>query len=141
MIEEGFPLDAPSDTDLDEARVTLWARVCWDNNRLRQPFSSNSGHRVWSHLVFKRNIFGGFESEVECIHLAVYAGPIEELVRYYELSEEGQEKLPVDFSETTKFSPLHLSPEEQFRALRSYAEGIASIGVRLLLELLRRWQD
>ncbi len=135
ILEEGFPLDASSDVVLDEAGMTLWAKVSWNPGEYARSIPWYSGRMgVKSEMVFKCPRLDAGEVSVECIHLAVYAAPLDELTRYREISGEARDPLPVDLSETTKFLPLPIAPEEQFRAMRSYVEGIASVGVRALLD-------
>ncbi len=142
ILEDGFPLDAPSDADLDAAGISLWARVSWVVYPDEDQFDEDAFYDIVkdfpelddalprSQLVFRR---GDAEGKVNCIHLAVYSAPLDELVKYRELSENGKRSLPVDFSTSTEKRTLSIAPEEQFRALRSYVEGVTSVGVRALL--------
>ena len=54
ILEEGFPLDASSDVALDEAGMTLWARVSWDPAEYARSIPWYSGRMgVKSEMVFK----------------------------------------------------------------------------------------
>ncbi|MHA1733379.1 MAG: hypothetical protein ACTSU5_15640, partial [Promethearchaeota archaeon] len=111
-LEDGFPLDAPGDELLDRLGVTLWARVEVD-------FLG----RVHNRLVLRG---GGREAVVGCVHLAVYEAPLGELAG---LGGGGL----ADLARSTEGRPVDLPPLEHFAALRSFAAGLAELGVLNLL--------
>lgn len=122
-LEDGFPLDAPGDELLDALDVTLWARV---------EVAPDGTPR--NHLVFKRGVGapGGprVEAIVHCVHLAVYAAPLEELVGL-----PARQQAELARSTENARVPVALAPLEHFAALRSFAAGLADLGIKHVLAM------
>jgi len=68
---------------------------------------------------------GDKEACVECVHVAVYAGPLESLPPDAELARSSESH------------PIKLAPEEHFFALNSYVAGIAEAGLGGMFALAR----
>lgn len=78
---------------------------------------------IQNRIVFR---IGPREAVVECVHLAVYAGPPREVatLSIHEIVERAA---------STEDRPVILPPEEHFVALKSYVGGIAAVGIGRLL--------
>ena len=73
-------------------------------------------------IVFRA---GGEEAEVWCVHVAVYAGPLESLPPDAELARSSERR------------QVKLAPEEHFFALNSYVAGIAEVGLEAMFAAAR----
>jgi len=108
VLEDCF--DLSQDPDLAGEGVKVCARVI--------AGKSGSNNRI----VFKK---GKKEASVTCVHTAVCDLPLAEVV---EMMEESK---MVEFAKSLEGNSraVDLSPEEHFKALRSYVAGIADIGI------------
>ncbi len=109
MREQFYPL--LQDPDLHAAGVEIGARVIFhelDCPKLR--------------IIFRR---GTKEAEVACVHVAIYAGSLDDLPP------------PVDLAKSTERRPISLAPEEHFFALNSYVAGIAELGIATMFAAAR----
>lgn len=132
-LEDGFPLDAPGDDLLDALGLTLWARV-------EVPSSGQPRNR----LVLRRGYDSGLptppgddssakgvvEAAVDCVHLAVYAAPLGVLA---DLAPSDQAELARSTENNPQ--PVVLPPLEHFAALRSFAAGLADLGILAVLKM------
>ncbi len=111
--EEWYPL--ASDPDLHTAGVEIGARA---------TFKGKGAPEL--RIVFRR---GSTEAYVTCVHVAVYAGPLESLPSDAELARSSEHQ------------KIHLAPEEHFFALNSFVAGIAEIGLRTMFAAAREAGD
>ncbi len=99
--EQWYPL--VNDPHLHAAGVEIGARAIIKTSGLTQlRIVFRAGDREWS---------------VECVHVAVYAGPLESLPP------------DADLARSSENHPIDLAPEEHFFALNSYVAGMAAIGI------------
>ncbi len=105
--EQFYPL--VNDPGLHAAGVKIGARV-----------KSSPHHSPQLRIVFRA---WNNEASVECVHIAVYAGPLDTLP-------------PVDvMARSTERHPIKLPPEEHFFALNSYVAGIADVGLGTMFKM------
>ena len=107
--EQWYPL--VNDPGLHVAGVEIGARVTPQPDKPSQL-----------RIVFRA---GKAEASVECVHVAVYAGPLESLPPDAELARSSEQH------------PVTLAPEEHFFALNSYVAGIAEVGLGVMFAMAR----
>ncbi len=111
--EQWYPL--ASDPGLHAAGVEIGARAIIKGSGAPEM-----------RIVFRR---GSIEAYVTCVHVAVYAGPLESLPSEAELARSSEHQ------------KIHLAPEEHFFALNSFVAGIAEIGIRTMFTAAREAGD
>ena len=119
LLQNGFKYEAffplENDPELHHARVSIGARVEVESNKTT-PIIKN-------RIIFKRK---SREACVNCVHTAICAIPVEDAL------DASAEKI-VELAHSTESKPINLSPEDHFVSLKSYVEGIASLGIRQMI--------
>ncbi|HMF31699.1 MAG TPA: Rab family GTPase [Candidatus Lokiarchaeia archaeon] len=111
--EEFFPLK--NDPELEREGISIGARV-EVTDRLQT---------VKNRIVFTKGK-GKKEAIVNCVHTALYTlDAAEALVA-------GEDQI-LDLAKSSESVPIQLPPEDHFVSLRSYVDGIASIGIRNII--------
>ena len=111
-----FPLER--DPELYHAGVIIGARV--------EVTGSESSPLIHNRIVFQR---GKLEACVKCVHTAICTRPLIEAL------DAGEDKIIewAQSTETRSWDSVNLPPEEHFISLKSYVEGLATMGIRQVI--------
>ncbi len=112
-LEEWYPL--AKDPGLHAGGVEIGARA---------TIKPNGAPEL--RIVFRR---GKSEAYVTCVHVAVYAGPLESLPPEAELARSSEHR------------KIQLAPEEHFFALKSFVAGVAEVGIGTMFAVAREAGD
>ncbi len=102
------PIPLENDPELQAAGVTMHTRVEVDEEGVSH-----------NRIVFKR---GDKSAKVTCVHTTVYSAPAREVLKFSEKKLE-------EIFEKTEGQPTLLPPWEHFAALKSFAGGLAAVGI------------